>query len=254
MPASQGALTGSQTAASSLAEKYAPASQAAHVRSAVVDPGYCSPSPAGHVRHATQATLPGADLNVPPRQVLQVRSDISVAALSMNCPEGQAGLTFWQALPSLVLEYVPAPSDAGVHAVHLRSTDADPGADTPSPAGHDRHARHCPFPADALKVPVVQLVHVRSLVAVAALAMYSPAAQGALTASQALPSSALENCVTPLQVSHVRSATADPTVLRPWPTGHVFHAWQTSFPDVALNVPSPHMAHTRSELAPGATV
>jgi len=174
--------------------------------------------------------------------------------LSMNCPEGQAGLTFWQALPSLVLEYVPAPSDAGVHAVHLRSTDADPGADTPSPAGHDRHARHWPFPADALKVPVVQLVHVRSLVAVAALAMYSPAAQGALTASQALPSSALENCVTPLQVSHVRSATADPTVLRPWPAGHVFHAWQTSFPDVALNVPSPHMAHTRSELAPGATV
>ena len=34
---------------------------------------------------------------------------------------------------------------------------------------------HCPFPASALKVPVVQLVHVRSLVAVCAVAMYSPA-------------------------------------------------------------------------------
>jgi hypothetical protein len=63
--------------------------------------------------------------------------------------------------------------------------------------------------------------------------MYSPAAHGALTSAQALPSLVLEN-VPDAHALHWRLAISEPAADWPWPAGHVRHATQASLPSVAL--------------------
>ena len=71
-PASHAALTGVHVEPSMVSENVVPALQAAHTRSAVVEPAVACPWPAGHVRHAAHAWLPAVALNVPSASPCQV--------------------------------------------------------------------------------------------------------------------------------------------------------------------------------------
>lgn len=146
------------------------------------------PLPTSHlVHHAVHASLPAVALNVPLVHARHVRSALAVCALSMYMPAEHGALTPWQVLPSLAFEKVEP-----VHVAHWRSAMAEPSAVIPDPAGQVRHSAHTPLPAVALKEPVAQGAHVRSLLTVDAASMYSPAVQGALTTWQPLPSFAFE--------------------------------------------------------------
>ena len=141
-----------------------------------------------------------------------------------------------------------------MHAAHWRSAVAEPAADIPKPTAHVRHVAHAPLPADALNWPSAQLVHVRSLESVAALFMYSPAAHSPRMAAHAAPLSSAENVAPSSHAAHWRSAVSEPATDMPSPAAHVFHATQAWLPAVALNVPLAHVAHSRSDEAPGALV
>ena len=110
------------------------------------------------------------------------------------------------------------------------------------------------LPTLALKCPAAHAAHVRSLDAVAALSMNSPAAHGARIGVHASPLSAAENVDPTVQGAHWRSAVAEPAVDMPWPTAHVFHATQPSLPALVLKLPAAHAAHSRFDETPGAFV
>jgi hypothetical protein len=144
------------------------------------------------------------------------------------------------------LEYVVP--DA--HAVHWRLMLAAGVFDWPKPAVHVAHGAHVLRPGDSVNVPIAQSLHTRSLVAVAAMVMYVPAAHATLTAVHATILLVAENVAPATHAEHWRSTVLLPSVARPWPAGHVLqvvHA--TSFPTELLKWPSGHVAHVLSEMA-----
>ena len=106
-----------------------------------------------------------------------------------------------------------------LHGAHMRSVVDEPAVCCPSPIGQCLHASH-KFESSvrvspltlALNVPPAHVVHSRLLFNVAALLVYSPAAQGASTAWHASPLSTAENDVPNTQGVHVRSAEAVPAL------------------------------------------
>ena len=98
----------------------------------------------------------------------------------------------------------------------------------------------------------------RSLLAVAAMLVWKPGAHAVLTTLHAPPSLTSEKVKPALQPLHSRSAIAEPSLRRPWPTGHVAHAVQLSVAAVELvldlKVPSLQLSHARSLLAVAATM
>ena len=108
-----------------------------------------------------------------------------------------------------------------------------------------RHASHASLPESALKVPLAQVLHVRSALAVGALLRYVPSAHGALTSSHALPSFTFENVEPTVQPAHWRSAVAEPGTDWPWPTGHLAHASHAWLPGPVLKWPEGQASHPR---------
>ena len=68
-----------------------------------------------------------------------------------------------------------------MQTAHWRSAVVEPGTERPWPTEHFAHAAHTSLPAATLNVPLAQVSHVRSALAVGALLRYEPAAHGALT-------------------------------------------------------------------------
>ena len=124
----------------------------------------------------------------------------------------------------------------------------------PKPAPHVRHVAHASLPAADLKAPAAHAVHVRSLDCVTALFMYSPAAHAPRICAHAAPPAEAENVAPSTHAPHWRSAVSEPAADLPWPAGHVRHAAHAWLPAVALNSPPSHVAHSRSDDAPGALV
>jgi hypothetical protein len=119
---------------------------------------------------------------------LQTRSAWAVGATLVNWPGGQEALcvVHWRSelgvgvtvSYSVVVHCVAGahglPSSEvdrevpDVHGVHWRSASAEPASDIPWPTGHVLHGVHVSSPTLAVKCPLAQSEHVRSLVAVAA--------------------------------------------------------------------------------------
>ena len=272
-PGPHGALTDWHAAPLSSVEYVVPATQAAHCRSAVAEPGADWPWPAGHVAHAVHASFPCVALKVlfthaehtrlemvvgavisnsPAAHVLiswHTLSNASVAAVAINCVPLHV-VTFTHAAPLSSSEYdVPT-----VQAAHWRSVVAEPGVAWPWPTGHVAHAVHAWLPAEDLNVSKVHEAHVASLATVAALLMYSPAAHTPRTASHASPLSVAEKVAPATHGAHVRSAVAEPAMDWPWPTAHVLQATHAELPAVALNMPLVHAVHSRLDEGPALTV
>jgi len=146
--------------------------------------------------------------------------------------------------------YSPAMQD-----VQTRSETAVGAADVKNPAAQgELSASHTLLPVATLNVPAAHAVHVRSLDSVAALFMYSPAAHAPLICAHAAPPAEAENVAPSTHAPHWRSAVSEPAADSPWPAGHVRHAAHAWLPAVALNSPLSHVAHSRSDDAPGALV
>jgi hypothetical protein len=130
--------------------------------------------------------------------------------------------------------------------VHVRSVVDDPAAETPTPAGQERHEAHAWLPAMALNVPDSQGLQTRFDDAVGALDSYQPLPHDALTGAQTSALSIAENVEPALHGVHLRSATLEPGADMPSPTGHFFHAAQAYRPGEEVNVPEPHTSQVRS--------
>jgi hypothetical protein len=186
-----------QTAPLSMFENVEPAVHAAHLRSAVVEPGADMPSPTGHVAQAEQLSVASVvlvpALKRPAPHSRHCRSLLALAATVVRRPGPHDALTSWHAAPLSTFENV----EPAVQPAHWRSADLEPGTNWPWPAGHVAHVAQRIKPALAVNVPVLQLSHVRSLLAVASAVVYLPAMHGLLTASQvAVPPTAVN--VTPI--------------------------------------------------------
>ena len=105
----------------------------------------------------------------------------------------------------------------------MRSAVALPSECRPKPTPHVRHAAHSLRPAVAVNVPALHAPHCRSLDAVAAAVVRSPAAHGSRTLVQALLSLVPENVEPATQAAQVRSAVALPSESSPKPAPHVRH-------------------------------
>ena len=216
----------------------------------MAEPAADLPWPAGHVAQAVHDDCPAELVNVPEAHAAHTRSDDGVAALLVYCPAGHGLRTTPHAAPLSSPEYV----EPTAHGVQTRFAVAEPAADMPKPAPHVRHFAHASLPEKALKAPAAHAVHVRSLDSVAALFMYSPAAHAPRICAHAAPPAEAENVAPSTHAPHWRSAVSEPAADSPWPAGHVRHAAHAWLPAVALNSPPSHVAHSRSDDAPGALV
>jgi len=117
-----------------------------------------------------------------------------------------------------------------------------------------RQVAQASLPAAALNCPAAHVAHVRSLPAVGALSRNLPAAHGALTVAQTLPSFAVENVAPTTQAAHARSAISEPACDSPAPMAHFFHGLHAWLPETDLNVPDAQVLHWRSDEAPNAAV
>ena len=199
---------------------------------------------------AVHDDCPAELVNVPEAHAAHTRSDVAVAALLVYCPAGHGLRTAAHAPPLSSPENV----EPTAHGVQTRFAVAEPAADMPKPAPHVRHFAHASLPEKALKAPAAHAVHVRSLDSVAALFMYSPAAHAPRICAHAAPPAEAENVAPSTHAPHWRSAVSEPAADSPWPAGHVRHAAHAWLPAVALNSPPSHVAHSRSDDAPGALV
>ena len=149
----------------------------------MLEPGLAIPAPARHVVHALHAARPASAVNVPPAHAAQTRSLVGVAAVAVNLPGEQGGLTGLHMAPPTAAEYVrPA-----LQGPHVRSAVDDPDCCCPEPAKHVAHAAHAVCPATALNMPSAQSTQARSLVAVGTVVIYLPLAHGGLTSVHAPP-------------------------------------------------------------------
>jgi hypothetical protein len=171
-----------------------------------------------------------------PIQSSHTRSADAVAAVPTYFPATQT-VAVAHSAPSLVLEKFVSTT----HAVHARSAVAVPSVSRPCPTSHVACAAHSLTTvvmvlALDLNVSSAQSVHVRSTEALAATLVYVPAAQTALVAVQAVPSSIVE-WYPVWHAVHVRSVVVLPSPVLPSPAGQVFHAAQEDWPVVAVKVP-----------------
>lgn len=146
-PAAHGARTAEQAPPSLRVENVLPTTHGAQSRSAVALPSCSRPLPTPHVFHAAHFSLPRVALNCPAAHVAQVKSAVSVAALSMYCPGAHGSRTAVHAAPLSLPENV-APSE---QRLHVRSVVAEPAVSSPEPAAHVDHAVHAALPVLALK-------------------------------------------------------------------------------------------------------
>jgi len=196
-PAAHGRPTSWHALPSWVVENILPLSHAPHVRSAVEEPVAVSPSPGGHVRHAVQASLPRAALNVLARHVVHSRSDDTPAGVVSYVPSGQV-----------------------VVARHTRSSNAVGALKVYCPPGH-------------VSLCVLQS---RSEDTLGALFSNSPPPHVA-TGLQASPLVASENVVPATHAAHRRFCVLEPAREVPEPVGHVSQSVQPVSPAVAVNVP-----------------
>ena len=250
MPAAHGALTLVHVSSLSFDEKETPAVQDLHSRSAMAVPSDHRPVLAGHVFQSLHAPLPEEVLKPPCTHLEHVRSLDVVSALSMKCPATQGSLTGWQASPLSSVEKVPC----STHPPHVLSEITDPVYVSPWPTAQVRQVAQASLPAAALNCPAAHVAQVRSLLAVGALSRNLPAAHGALTAAQTLPSFAVENVAPTTQAAHARSAISEPACDSPAPMAHFFHGLHAWLPETDLNVPDAQVLHWRSDEAPNAVV
>ena len=175
-------------------------------------------------------------------------------------PGPHGALTAMHASPLSTGEYAVPTSQAA----HWRSAASEPAADWPWPAGQVAHGVHESVAVvfvlvPSLKWPEAHAVHMRSLLAVAAVVVWKPGPHGALTATHTSPLSTGEYVVPTSQAAHWRSAVAVPAADWPWPAGHVAHGVHTSVAVVfalvwSLKWPEAHGAHSRSLLAVAAAM
>jgi hypothetical protein len=217
------------------------------------------PCPAGQVAQAVQVSVIRVpvlmlDLKVLDVQASHSRSLLTVAPLVVNVPGPHGALTAVHASPLFAGENV----EPATHPAHLRLALAEPATDMPWPTAHVAHAAHSSTASvvlmPALKVPATQLVHCRSLLAVAAAVVRNPAAHGALTAVHASPLFAGENVEPATHPAHWRSAVAEPTEDMPCPAVQVAHVAHASLPAAALNMPAGHAEHMRLDVSVGAMI
>ena len=241
-PAAHGARTAAHLAASLLAENVDPTAHAAHTRSADAVPSAALPSPAGHVRHAAHELSPLLAVNVPVAQAPQTRSLDAVAGAVVCSPAAHGARTVLHAAPSLLAEN-EAPA---LHAAHTRSDVDEPSVALPCATGHVRHEAHALRPELALKLPGAQAEHTRSVLAVAAAAVCSPAGHGVRTVLHAA-ALALELKLTPAWHGlHSRSTVSVPSTDRPSPTGQSPHREHEPLPTAALKCPTAQTAQVKS--------
>jgi hypothetical protein len=195
-----------------------PLAHGVHTRSDEALAAVVSYSPAWHVVTAwhtrSDVAVGAANVNWPPGHdavcVLQSRSE-EVVGMTFSYSSDVHSVTATHAPPSLALEYVLP----DVHAAHWRSATAEPAVVIPWPIGHVDHAVHVLRPAEAVKVPGAQSVHVRSLDAVAAAVVKLPAAHSSLTPAHASGPMVFENVIPVMHRLHVRSDATDPATA--WP-------------------------------------
>ena len=154
-------------------ENVSPSWHAAQRWSSVVDPTRHMPSPEGHQRHAAHASLPADALKKPEAHFAHSRSLVAVGTTLCVLPAGHGPDTGKHAEPLSEGEN----ETHSLHCAHVRSAVAEPAAASPCPAGQVDHTLHASLPAAALNFPAAHVAHVRSLYAVGALFVYSPAAQ-----------------------------------------------------------------------------
>ena len=230
-PAGQGTRTAAHDSPFLVAENVTPAAQAAHCRSAVLEPAADMPEPAAHVAHLAHASLPAVALKWPGAHDAHVRSLDLVAARSMNSPAAHSPRIGAHAAPLSVPEYV-APC---AHAAHWRSAASEPAAETPCPAGHVRHASQAWLPSRALNCPAAHVAHSRSDEAPGAVVSYLPPAHTAMWL-------------------HVRSAVPLGASDVYWPSGHaalcVLHERSEVSVGLAVSYSSDSHAVTAAQRSP----
>ena len=250
-PATQSVETAVQAASEATALKVVPATQSAHWRSAVAVPPLVWPWPTGHVvDHGVQEDWPAVVVNVPLSQAAHVRSLEAVAGV-WDSPAAQSAATAAHSVPSsTALKVVPT-----LHAAQARSVVAVPLLVCPWPTAQvdqSVHVRSDVVVGSAvLYLPLshatVRVVHVTSLVAVAAVLMYSrPVQLPTLVHSAALAS--MLKSVPLVQSAQILSTVVLPPVRTFCPTAHVVHAVQARLPALAVN-DSVQGAQVRSEVS-----
>ena len=122
LPAVHCALTAMHALPPSVDVYVAPASHAAHWRSAVAEPGADMPSPAAHVVHGEHALRPGEAVKVPCAHSVHTRSLEVVASELVYLPLLQTGLAVVHAPSLSPMEYV----EPATHAEHWRSAEVVP--------------------------------------------------------------------------------------------------------------------------------
>ena len=183
-----------------------PVVHAPHWRFATSEPASVCPWPAGHVRHATQASLPSVALKWPAAHVEHTRLDDALGA----------AVSYW-------------PAAHVVMAWHTRSDVPVGAAKVYWPVGH---VAECVEQARALLTLDVCVSH-------------SPAVHSS-TGVQASPLLAPEKGESSVQAAHSRSAIAVPAEVMPEPTAQVAQTLHALLPAPALNWPLAHSSQTRS--------
>ena len=210
VPAGHAALTVSHALPSFTAEYVEPGTQAVHWRSAVAEPAWDWPSPTGHVAHAVQLSVAIVELvlllNMPSAHEAHVRSLLAVAATVVWKPGAHGALTAWQGAPLSTSEKV----EPAVQVAHSRSAIFEPSLDCPCVTGHVCQVVQLMRPALRVKVPELQLSHVRSLLAVANAVVNVPATQALLTAMHVLVPPVAEKFTPTWHGEHVLSENMDP--------------------------------------------
>ena len=122
-------VTATHALPSSTLEYAVPATHAAHLRSAMVEPASDWPLPAGHVAQAVQLSVASVvlvpALKRPAPHSAHCRSLLALAATVVRKPGPHGALTGWHAAPLSTLENV----EPAVHAAHLRSAMVEPASD-----------------------------------------------------------------------------------------------------------------------------
>ena len=175
--------------------EYVPGKHALHWRFAISEPASVWPMPAGHVRHATQASLPSVALKWPAAHVEHTRLDDALGA----------AVSYWPA----------------AHVVMAWHTRSDVPVGAAKVYWPDGHVAEC-------------VAQVRSLFTVGTCVSHSFAVHSS-TGVQALPLLAPEKSAASVQAAHSRSAIAVPAEVMPEPTAQVAQTLHALLPASALN-------------------
>lgn len=183
-----------------------PVVHAPHWRFATSEPASVCPWPAGHVRHATQASLPSVALKWPAAHVEHTRLDDALGA----------AVSYWPA----------------AHVVMAWHTRSDVPVGAAKVYWPDGHVAEC-------------VAQVRSLLTLGTCVSHSFAVHSS-TGVQASPLLAPEKSAASVQAAHSRSAIAVPAEVMPEPTAQVAQTLHALLPASVLNWPLAQSPHVRS--------